>query len=133
VSVRVERAFVVDEELRVVFHDALKSEARHRGGRAYLDSFGVDEKALEALVDEEGLWIARDDELIGLGVCSSGVIMGIYVIPTRRREGIARALVAEIIDAVNPRDAHALPGDRAMKSLYESFGWKARLLTMRAD
>jgi hypothetical protein len=28
-------------------------------------------------------------------------------------------------------DAYALPGDRAMKSLYESIGWKARLLTMR--
>ena len=27
--------------------------------------------------------------------------------------------------------AWALPGDRATKSLYESVGWKARLLTMR--
>ncbi|MDE3008682.1 MAG: GNAT family N-acetyltransferase [Acidobacteriota bacterium] len=132
-SVVVERAFAIDEELRGVFHDALKSAGRHRGGRAYLDSFGVDERALDALVDEESLWVARDGEVVGFGVCSGGVIMGLYVIPTRRRGGIARALVSEIIATMNPKDAHALPGDRAMKSLYESFGWKARLLTMRAD
>jgi hypothetical protein len=32
-----------------------------------------------------------------------------------------------------PVDGLALPGDRATKSLYESFGWKARLLTMRGE
>jgi hypothetical protein len=35
--------------------------------------------------------------------------------------------------ATPPLDAFALPGDRAMKSLYESIGWKARLITMRGE
>ena len=34
---------------------------------------------------------------------------------------------------VEPLDAFALPGDRATKSLFESLGWKARLLTMRGE
>jgi hypothetical protein len=49
-----------------------------------------------------------------------------------RRTKIATTMVRTLLESATPPvDAYALPGDRAMKSLYESIGWKARLLTMR--
>ena len=45
-----------------------------------------------------------------------------------------RQLLHELVVGENPpKDGYALPGDRGMKSLYESLGWKARLLTMRGE
>ena len=56
----------------------------------------------------------------------------IYVAHDFRRQKIATTLVRALLSGDSaPVDAYALPGDRAMKSLYESIGWKARLLTMR--
>jgi GNAT superfamily N-acetyltransferase len=82
-----------------------------------------------------GLFIARDhDGLVGFALCRYGVLEAVYVRKHSRRHGTARRLVNAAVDAASePLDAYALPGDRATKSLYESFGWKARLLTMRGE
>jgi len=49
-----------------------------------------------------------------------------------RRRGIASAFIVALrASGVEVVDARALPGDRGTKSLFESLGWKARLLTMR--
>ncbi len=59
-------------------------------------------------------------------------IEAIYVAHGFRRQKVATILVKTLLASDTPPvDAYALPGDRAMKSLYESLGWKARLLTMR--
>ena len=129
----VERALGASDELLKLFEDAITGVHRQRGGDALLESLGVDETTLDVLLNEGSLWLATGDNLWGFGVCSRRVIMGIYVEAAHRRQGIGRALANEMMRECLPVDAYALPGDRAMKSLYESFGWKARLLTMRAE
>ena len=129
----VERALSRSDELLKQFEDAVAGVHRQRGGDAFLESLGVDETTLNVLLNEESIWVATSDGLRGFGVCSRRVIMGIYVESAHRRQGLGRALANEMMRECSPIDAYALPGDRAMKSLYESFGWKARLLTMRAE
>jgi hypothetical protein len=63
-----------------------------------------------------------------------GVVEGVFVDPRRRRQHVATELLRAVTMGEGaPRDGYALPGDRGMKSLYESLGWKARLLTMRGE
>lgn len=117
----------------MLFDAALATLVHKRGGRALLVSLGAEATSLDAYLADESLWVAREGSIVGFGVCRGPLILGLYVAPTVRRQGVARALVNEMIRESAPHDAYALPGDRAMKSLYESFGWKARLLTMRAE
>ena len=90
---------------------------------------------LEVLLSQGALWTASEGELImGFVVYRSQMVEAVYVDPLFRRQGVARTLVSSLRElTAPPLDAFALPGDRAMKSLYESFGWKARLLTMHAE
>jgi GNAT superfamily N-acetyltransferase len=85
-------------------------------------------------VSSGGLFVAREHHtVVGFALRRDGVLEAVYVKKHSRRQGIARALINTVISSSSePLDAYALPGDRATKSLYESFGWKARLLTMRA-
>jgi GNAT superfamily N-acetyltransferase len=72
------------------------------------------------------------DELRGFGLLRGHVVEAIYVDHDFRRHRFATKLMKTLLSSDDPPlDAYALPGDRAMKSLYESIGWKARLLTMR--
>jgi GNAT superfamily N-acetyltransferase len=77
------------------------------------------------------LWL--EESGAGFALCRDSVIFGIYVRPANRRNGIAKQMITEMISRAGAVDGFALPGDRATKSLYESIGWKARLLTMRGD
>ena len=90
---------------------------------------------LDRLVAERELWIADvEHDHRGLAIVRGDVIVAVYVVPQYRRHGIARSLVRTVLaQTTAPRDAYALPGDRATKSLFESMGWKARLLTMRGE
>ncbi len=81
------------------------------------------------------MYLAMTEEHInGFALVRHGVIHALFVEHSKRRQGIARELVTILIakDGLVV-DALALPGDRATKSLYESIGWKARLLTMRGE
>jgi GNAT superfamily N-acetyltransferase len=107
-----------------------------RGGPALLETLGdTGQKGdlLAALVASSSLWIvAEKGDLKGFGIFRDGVVEAIYVSPESRRQKVATTLVRTLLASdAPPLDAYALPGDRAMKSLYESLGWKARLLTMR--
>lgn len=58
-----------------------------------------------------------------------------YVEPGARQVGVGAALVEELLrwfgeHGCTDVDANALPGDRATKQLYETAGFKARLLTL---
>ncbi|HUI03450.1 MAG TPA: GNAT family N-acetyltransferase [Acidimicrobiales bacterium] len=70
-----------------------------------------------------------------VGEAPVGVVDGCYVEPGARGVGVGGALLEDLVgwlDAGGCRgvDASALPGDRATKSLLESSGFKARLITL---
>jgi ribosomal protein S18 acetylase RimI-like enzyme len=70
-----------------------------------------------------------------VGEAVVGVVDGCYVEPGARRAGLGRALLDALVGSLAASgcrgvDVAALPGDRATKSLLESAGFKARLLTM---
>jgi hypothetical protein len=87
------------------------------------------------MVAIRALWTISDDTgLLGFAVVRDEVVEGIFVDQRRRRDHVATSLLRVLTEGENPpKDGYALPGDRGMKSLYESFGWKARLLTMRGE
>ena len=135
---------------RATPHDALAhlSEAAlsratgARGGGALVEQIfgvGVDAGQVVDLVDAEvakgHVWIAqRIEEIVAGALVVDGCIKVIWVQPTSRRHQVATAILDALLASEDPpRDAWALPGDRATKSLYESIGWKARLLTMRGE
>lgn len=90
--------------------------------------------ALDDLIARGAIWVALDPEIIAFAVVRNRIIEVIFVEESRRREGVATRMLETLGAMENPPiDAWALPGDRATKSLYESVGWKARLLTMRGE
>jgi len=131
-------AEVVTAQLANVWSTAVKELRRHRGGHAFYESQWGDLSSaavLAELVEARDLFVAIDEgEIVGFAAVRDGVIEGLFVDGGRRRQGVARSLVSYLLAMSSPpRDAQVLPGDRGMKSLFESFGWKARLLTMRGE
>jgi GNAT superfamily N-acetyltransferase len=115
-----------------LWQEYLTFAANCRGGEALLDLYPSTDLAV--IAGEREVLAIECEEEVGLCVLSGDLIEIIYVTPSRRRQGIAKGVLASLLGRENPpRDAYALPGDRATKSLYESARWKARLLTMRGD
>ncbi len=132
----VELATEVTDALVELFNHAVTAATVHRGGQAMLQSIlaGQEPRAfLEGVIARNELWTARTGEnLTGFALCRNGLIEAVYVQKSSRRQGVGTSLVRAAESVLSePVDAYALPGDRATKSLYESLGWKARLLTMR--
>lgn len=126
----------VTPELDALWSRAHRDLVAKRGGTALLKTLcgtGHESVLLSTLVASSSLWIVRDKGLVkGFGISREGVVEALYVSPEYRRQRVATTLVKALLACdTPPLDAYALPGDRAMKSLYESLGWKARLLTMR--
>ncbi|MGH3732919.1 MAG: hypothetical protein ACRDVC_06010 [Acidimicrobiales bacterium] len=122
-------------ELETLWERARRDVLAKRGGVALMatlsDSTPPDQ-LLPAVITASSLWTYRGDQLKGFALCRGRLIEAIYVAHEFRRQKIATTIVRTLLDGPTPPlDAYALPGDRAMKSLYESIGWKARLLTMR--
>lgn len=137
-SVSVEVARAPDKDLQVLFERALTSAEHQRGGALLLASILAgrsSDAVFRESIDLGALFVARgDNRPLGFALVRADVIEAVFVDEPLRRRGIARSLVSAIVAARREvLDAYALPGDRAIKSLYESFGWKARLLTMRAE
>ncbi len=136
------RSATPDDDVDSLLQGAL-ARARHaRGGSALVEQLwgpaASDEFIREAVardVAEGRVWVAlRDGELVGAALVEARCIRGLWVAPDHRRQGVATSLLSALLQRPDaPRDAWALPGDRATKSLYESVGWKARLLTMRGE
>jgi len=89
------------------------------------------------LIDEVvvGMAIARSEPV---GETNLGVIEGYYVESAARGVGVGASMLGSVMSWLVSRgcrgvDAHALPGDRAMKSFFESAGFKARLITMHKE
>jgi GNAT superfamily N-acetyltransferase len=85
-----------------------------------------------------------DDVIVGYGVVRAerlgdgsllGVIEDIYVDPEARSIGVGEALMDHLIDWCRAQgcfgvDSLALPGDRATKNFFESFGLVARAIVV---
>ncbi len=135
---KVHHTTVVSNELLALWEHACKRLLGHRGGEELYATVRRDapsDQLLETLVDGGFVWTIVDDgQLLGFAVVREGVVEGIFVDHDSRRKKVATTLLKELVrSAASPKDGYALPGDRGMKSLYESFGWKARLLTMRGE
>jgi GNAT superfamily N-acetyltransferase len=94
-------------------------------------------RVLVGSVDEVVVGVAVG-HLDAVGEATVGVVDGCYVDPGARRVGVGRALLDGLVQwfagaRCRGIDASALPGDRAMKSLLEVSGFKARLITMHRD
>lgn len=123
-------------ELEALWQHALKDVMAKRGGLALLETIcgeTPESELLNEVIASSSLWsVEVVGELKGFGLCRDGVVQAVYVEHSFRRQKIATTLVRALLASDQaPVDAYALPGDRGMKSLYESIGWKARLLTMR--
>ncbi len=126
----------VTPELQSLWDHAHRDVLNKRGGPALIETLcgaTPEEELLNNVVASSSLWrVDVDGTLRAFGLCRAGVVEAIYVEHGFRRQKIATTLVRVLLSGDSaPVDAYALPGDRAMKSLYESLGWKARLLTMR--
>ncbi len=120
---------------------AYERGVRVRGGLGLLEQLWGSEisrdqvgDALARCVLAGEVWVALDNEVpVGGALVRDRCVQALWVRPDHRRRRVAATLLENILTSdAAPVDAWALPGDRATKSLYESVGWKARLLTMRA-
>ena len=78
-----------------------------------------------------GYALARTDRLADGGLL--GVVDDLYVDPGAREVGIGEALMDHLLDWCRAEgcfgvDSIALPGDRATKNFFESFGLVARAI-----
>jgi GNAT superfamily N-acetyltransferase len=126
----------ITPELSELWDRAHRDVLTKRGGGALIATLtdGMPEHdLLGVVVASASLWTYEDSEgLKGFALCRASLVEAIYVAHEFRRQKIATSLVRALIEGPTPPiDAYALPGDRGTKSLYESIGWKARLLTMR--
>jgi GNAT superfamily N-acetyltransferase len=126
----------VTSDLEALWHHAHRDVLAKRGGAALLETIqgaSSESEFLDEVIATSSLWAAEvDGKIRGFGLIRDGVVEAIYVEHSSRRQKLATKLVRSALGGENPPvDAYALPGDRATKSLYESLGWKARLLTMR--
>ena len=118
-----------------LWNEALHHVAKKRGGPQLIETIRgdvSDDAMLDHLIAQGAFHLETDNSsIVGFAIVRQRVIEALYVRTDHRRRGCARSMVNSLrrLDTA-PIDALALPGDRAMKSLYESFGWKARLLTM---
>ena len=127
----------VTPSLRELWRNAVKRLRQHRGGNELYATIGGEtapDELLDQLVAAGALWTIGDDHVAGFAVVRDDVVEAIFTAPDVRRQRIATSLLEALVASPTPpRDGYALPGDRGTKSLYESFGWKARLLTMRGE
>ena len=115
----------------------MKRLRAHRGGNELYVTIGGEnapDELLDQLVAAGAIWTIGDDQLAGFAVVRDDVVEAIFTAPDARRQRVATSLLEALVALpAPPSDGYALPGDRGTKSLYESFGWKARLLTMRGE
>jgi ribosomal protein S18 acetylase RimI-like enzyme len=130
--------------------EALEAEARAalvdaRGGRRWLEEHPLVGPSWAAAVAARRVFVATlpatpDDELaVGYLVLDvAGRVAHVdqvYVMPEARELGFGDALLAAAVDEARSAgavvlEAHALPGDRDTKNLYERAGITARLITV---
>ena len=94
---------------------------------------------------DQNIWMGVINEVAvgyavaGVELLRTGEVLGtvseLWVEPEAREVGVGEALIADVIEWCKERncvgiDSMALPGNRATKNFFETFGFKARLLTV---
>ncbi len=130
--------------------EAIQEQVEARGGwiwsRREARSSPFNKGLAEAINDSaQGVWVGEiDDAPVGycvtsLSTLSTGETLGtvedLYVTPQAREVAVGERLIEVVLDWCKERncvgiDALALPGNRSTKNFFESFGFKARLLTV---
>lgn len=128
-TLRLERITSPTIEVESLWNEFTRSSTSLRGASTLLEGIGD----LASLCESGALWLGSDTAAVSLAVVEERVLKVLFVTRSRRGAGLGRATLALVREATAVDDAWALPGDRASKSLYESIGWRARLLTMRGD
>lgn len=127
----------ISPELQSLINQAMYDAKEHRGGSAFIDDLCAGRSAEDFLREalECGHIYATDAvDPRAFAIVFDETVHVLYVRKELRRQGVGRSFLNELLHLpMPPKDAVALPGDRATKSLYESVGWKARKLTMRGE
>jgi GNAT superfamily N-acetyltransferase len=125
-----------------------------RGGTEFLVTLGItdppDEQFVELLKDERrsvfvgtyddavvGFALVQKSDLISAGEQSATIDL-LYVEQDARAVGVGEALFQAIeawcaLHLITVIDAPVLPGDRLLKSFFETQGFRARLLVMQRN
>lgn len=139
-------------ELSAFLIAATEEQQTQRGGAAHLASFNRVSPAIEVLErafhdTNTMVWCGVWEQLVvGYAIAVVGnenddvivTITDLYTTPEARDIGVGEVLLeaavawAIALDA-SAIDAHALPGARESKNLYERLGLTARLITVRRD
>ena len=136
-----------------LFERARQVISQVRGGLAYLEAaegtdLGSFASRLPSLLADtsRGIWVGTiDGEVVGFAAAhiegsdhgpSRGVIDAIYVEPEARGVSVGERLLDSAATwfcqfECQSIDVWALPGDSATKALFESAGYKTRMLIMR--
>lgn len=125
-----------------------------RGGALFMlaeiaEQAEFDQWLLDHLADPTALVVTGTYNDVPLGYCVAttselpdgqklATIEALLVDPDARQVGIGEALMNDVVTWARSNgcasiDANALPGDRSTKNFFESFGLKARLLTVNID
>lgn len=128
--------------------------AEARGGALYLLTNAAEQAAFsswfaECMANDRATALTGTYDDVPLGYCAARVsqlpdgtrlatIEALLVDPAAREVGIGEALMNAVVvwakaNGCRSIDASALPGDRSTKNFFESFGLKARLLTVNLD
>ncbi len=130
--------------------EAVHEQTENRGGTIWSkrDTRNPPYRAsLESVLNnpDEDIWIGLiDDVPVGYAVAAVemlrtgetlGIISDIWIEPQAREVGVGEELINVIIRWCTERNcigiySMALPGNRATKNFFETFGFKARLLTV---
>ncbi len=131
-ALRISTATEAHQRLWIELSEGL---AAQRGGLAVLDTWASIGVTSAATAISAGWWFSREGHQdCCVALVRARCLNAMLVTHALRRAGHGRALLTSLITSVDgPRDGWALPGDRETKSLYESVGWKARLLTMSGE
>lgn len=138
------------ETLAALATEALTEQQDTRGGwvwsrrEARSRPFAVSLETALADPDQQ-VWAGEVDDVVvgycvaGVEVLATGDLLGVvhdvFVTPAAREVAVGERLVEAVLEWCEERgcvgvDALALPGNRATKNFFESFGFKARLLTV---
>jgi GNAT superfamily N-acetyltransferase len=140
VEIRLAELTLDEEALTGLLAEAKTVLGALRGGEAFVDDSGDLSGSLPSAVQEGRVWVALEGGIVVgaamVWIDGSKGWLGAWVQRSSRQSGRGRSLAATALrwldqHGVASIDAYALPGDRATKQLFESLGFKARLLVMR--
>ncbi len=136
--------------LAALADEAVAEQAEERGGAVWAARESrprpTGSSLAEALADPEQLVVAGtiDGVVVGYGVARTeclrtgevlGVVSDLYVEPEARQVGVGEAMIDGLVAWCTTQgccgvDALALPGNRATKNFFETFGFTARAIVV---